>query len=151
VAFIHNSQGDEAMPKNVNRRAILAGAAALPSISAATTNAADARADTPLLEMERQLTKYDALIPTLPPDKECDEVCRQRNELAMRIFDTQAQGLQGLAVQARVFVVERQNEINSGDYSELPLDAERTGHELAQGILRLAEAYGVMAGAREGG
>jgi hypothetical protein len=95
--------------------------------------------DAALLELERELIGLDRAIRAADENREAINytLFDRRDELMARIFNTPAAGLAGLAVQARSYLSEREDEFADSEAEE-PLDFTHMGAVLAHGILALA-------------
>jgi hypothetical protein len=96
--------------------------------------------DAAILELERQLIDLDRAIRAADENREAIDYAffDRRDELMARIFNTPAAGLAGLAVQARVYLSEREVEFADSEGEE-PLEFSHMGAVLAHGILTLAD------------
>jgi hypothetical protein len=94
--------------------------------------------DAALLELERELMELDRAIRAAEENREAINYALfdRRDELMVRMFNTPAAGLPGLAVQARTYLSEREFAEGEGDE---PLDFSHMGAVLAHGILTLAD------------
>ncbi len=96
--------------------------------------------DAALLELERELMALDRAIRAADENREAINytLFDRRDELMARIFNTPAVGLAGLAVQARAYLSEREDEFADSEGEE-QLDFSHMGAVLAHAVLRLAD------------
>ena len=96
--------------------------------------------DPALLKLERELMELDRAIRAAEENREAIDYALfdRRDELMVRMFNTPAAGLPGLAVQARTYLSEREVEF-ADSVGEGPLDFSHMGAVLAHGILTLAD------------
>jgi hypothetical protein len=97
--------------------------------------------DGALLELEREMMELDLAIRAADENQVAIDYALfdRRGELMVRIFNTPAAGLAGLAVQARAYLSEYEVEFAEGeDEGEGELDFSRIGAVLANGILAVA-------------
>ena len=99
----------------------------------------DPLGDDPAL-LERELMELDRAIRAAEENREAIDYALfdRRDELMVRMFNTPAAGLPGLAVQARTYLSEREVEFADSE-GEGPLDFSHMGAVLAHGILTLAD------------
>jgi hypothetical protein len=93
------------MSKTLNRRAILAGAAAATVPAAAACIAGDTNPDAELLELGAQLETVASGWATVEEDAELDALAHRQNDLTYEILDLTATTLAGLAVQIRAVTI----------------------------------------------
>lgn len=94
--------------------------------------------DTRLLDLERELLALDRMIAAAEEahdDATLDSTFKRRTAVATAIFKKKPAGLEGLRVQARLYILEHARDL--GDADENPLDFSRIGRVLAAGVARL--------------